>query len=93
MRGRRSRTAITSQRLEVSNRRTRENNYFYGLTKTKIMDRASLSYAQIREYLTILTDDGLLHPDLNTQTYKTTEKDHRFLEIYSVVGSLMKEQI
>lgn len=54
---------------------------------------AFLSYAQMQEYFTILIDNGLLRYDLETQTYKTTEKGHRFLEIYNKVDKVMKEEV
>ncbi len=68
----RSRTDIASQMLEAANG---------GTTKTKIMYKAFLSYSQLREYLSMLTDNGLLEYDKSTETFKTTEKGTRFLRI------------
>ena len=45
----RSRTDITAQILEAANG---------GVTKTKIMYKAFLSYAQLKEYLTVKIPDG-----------------------------------
>ena len=88
----RSRTEIVSQILEIANGRSGNNNSC-GITKTKIMYNAFLSYAQLKEYLTILTDNGLLSYDLDTRTFKTTEKGHRFVQVYNEVGNnVMKEQ-
>ena len=86
----RSRTEIVSQILEIANGRSGSNSC--GITKTKIMYNAFLSYAQLKEYLTILTDNGLLSYDLDTRTFKTTEKGHRFVQVHNEVGNVMKEQ-
>nr|WP_187147738.1 winged helix-turn-helix domain-containing protein [Candidatus Nitrososphaera gargensis] len=73
----RSRTDIASQMLEAANG---------GTTKTKIMYKAFLSYSQLREYLSMLTDNGLLEYDKSTETFKTTEKGTRFLRICNEMG-------
>lgn len=57
---------IISQILEVANGG--------GVTKTNIMYKAFLSYAQMKEYLTIVTESDLLCYDTDTQTFKTNEK-------------------
>jgi predicted transcriptional regulator len=61
------------------------------VTKTKIMYNAFVSYAQMREYLMLLTENELLHYDVNTRTFKTTEKGLRFLDTYSRIGEMMNE--
>ena len=73
----RSRTDITSQILEAANG---------GVTKTKIMYKAFLSYAQLKEYLTVLIENGLLEYIEGEQIYRTTEKGNRFLKIYNQIG-------
>ena len=60
-------------------------------TKTKIMYAAFLSYDQLREYLRILTENGLLDYDSNTRTFKTTEKGLRFLDAYKHVDAMTRE--
>jgi predicted transcriptional regulator len=60
-----------------------------GATKTKIMNKAFLSYAQLREYLSILIKNNLLYRD-GTQTYKTTEKGLYFLKIHNEIGELLQ---
>ena len=77
----RSRTEIFSQILDASNGG--------GIKKSKIMYKAFLSYAQLKEYLTLLTDSDLLHYDENTHTFKTTEKGLRFLDTYNQLGDVM----
>ena len=44
------------------------------LQKTKILYKACLSHNQLKEYLTVLTESGLLNYDGQTHTFKTTEK-------------------
>jgi len=44
-----------------------------GATKTKLMYKAYLSFNQLREYLTLLVENGLIEYELG-QTYRTTEK-------------------
>ena len=73
----RSRTDITAQILEAANG---------GVTKTKIMYKAFLSYAQLKEYLTVLIENGLLEYIEGEQIYRTTEKGTRFLKIYNQIG-------
>ena len=62
-------------------------------TKTKIMYKAFLSHAQLKEYLTILTANDLLSYDLVKQTFKTTEKGVRFLKTYNQLDQIMNVQI
>jgi predicted transcriptional regulator len=81
----RSRTEIISQILETANGGR--------ATKTKILYKAFLSHAQLKDYLTILTDSDLLRYDLDTQTFKTTEKGLRFLEIYKRIDDVVKLEI
>jgi predicted transcriptional regulator len=81
----RTRTEIISSILEIANRGN-------GNTKTKIMYGAFLSYSQMKAYLTILTDNGLISYDLDTRTFKTTDKGHRFLQLCNGLDTLMKEE-
>ncbi len=77
----RSRTEIVSMILEAANG---------GATKTKIMYKAFLSYAQLREYLSVLIENNLLQYLEGTQTYKTTEKGLNFLKMYNEIGELLQ---
>ena len=81
----RTRTEIITSILEIANRGN-------GITKTKIMYGAFLSHSQMKEYLTILTDNGLISYDLVTRTFKTTDKGHRFLQVCNGLDTLMKEE-
>jgi predicted transcriptional regulator len=78
----RTRTEIISQILRVANGG--------GATKTKIMYQAFLSYGQMKELMMILTKNGLLNYDLDTQTFKTTEKGLRFLKTYYQMDGMIK---
>ena len=59
-------------------------------TKTKIMYKAFLSYAQLKEYLTILTANNLLRHDFLSQKFKTTEKGDRFCVTYREIDEMIK---
>jgi len=77
----RSKTDIVGLILEVAN--------VGGATKTKIMYKAFLSYAQLKEYLTILMENNLLEYEEGRQIYRTTEKGMRFLQMYVQVHEMM----
>jgi predicted transcriptional regulator len=83
----RHRTEIIAQILEVVNDGSSSGGD-EGVTRTKIMYKAFLSYAQLKEYLAILTHNGLLSFDVSTQTFKTTEKGLRFLKAYGQLDQL-----
>ncbi len=76
----RSRTEIVGLILEAANGG--------GATKTKIMYKAFLSFAQLREYLMTLQDNGLIEYEGGMQTYRTTEKGMRLLDIYEKMHEL-----
>jgi len=78
----RSRTDIVTQILQAANG---------GSTKTKIMYKAYLSYAQLKEYLSILIQDDLLKYSEGEQQYKTTEKGIKFLRVYDQMSDLTGE--
>ena len=82
----RNRIEIIAQILEVVNEGSDD-----GVTKTKIMYKAFLNYAQLKEYLTILTDNGLLSYDVGTQTFKTSKKALMFLKACNQLDQLTKE--
>jgi predicted transcriptional regulator len=78
----RDKTEIVSQILEVANGSDTK--------KIQIMYKANLSHHQLKEYLPILTESDFLRYNLNTQTFKTTEKGLRFLDAYNRIDDLMK---
>jgi predicted transcriptional regulator len=77
----RSRTEIVSMILEAANG---------SATKTRIMYKAFLSYAQLKEYLSVLIENNLLEYLEGTQSYKTTEKGLNFLKMHNEIGELLK---
>jgi predicted transcriptional regulator len=57
-----------------------------GGTKTKIMYKAFISYAQLKKHLAMMLANDLLEFDEKTQIYKTTEKGLSFAKLYDQVG-------
>jgi len=78
----RSRTEIVAMILEAANG---------GATKTKIMYKAFLSYAQLKEYLSVLRENNLIEYLDGTQTYKTTEKGLNYLKMQNEMGELLQQ--
>jgi predicted transcriptional regulator len=78
----RSRTDIVAQILQTANKKS-------GVTKTRIMYGAFLSYAQLQEYITILEQNQLLVYDSGQQTYRTAEKGRKFLDIYNQIDQFV----
>jgi predicted transcriptional regulator len=76
----RSRTDIAEMILEAANG---------GATKTKIMYKAFLSYAQLKEYLAVLIENGLIEYEDVRQLYRTTEKGLHLLQIYNQIDELV----
>jgi predicted transcriptional regulator len=77
----RSRTEIVSMILEAANG---------GATKTRIMYKAFLSYAQLKEYLSVLIENNLLEYLEANHGYKTTEKGFNFLKMHNEIGELLQ---
>jgi predicted transcriptional regulator len=77
----RSRTEIVCNILDATNGG--------GATKTKIMYKAFLSYAQLKEYLSVLTENNLIEYLDGTQNYKTTEKGLNYLKLHNAIGELL----
>ena len=80
----RSRTEIVSMILEAANG---------SATKTRIMYKAFLSYAQLREYLSVLIENNLLEFLEGSQVYKTNEKGLNLLKMHNEIGELLKTPI
>ncbi|HEY6949970.1 MAG TPA: winged helix-turn-helix domain-containing protein [Nitrososphaeraceae archaeon] len=78
----RSRTEIVSMILEAGND---------GATKTRIMYKAFLSFAQLREYLSLLIENNLLEYLEGSKTYKTTEKGLNFLKMHNEISRLLTQ--
>jgi predicted transcriptional regulator len=76
----RSRTELASNILEAANG---------GATKTKIMYKAFLSYAQLKEYLAMLIQNGLMSHDVEGEMYRTTSNGFKFLESSRQMAGLL----
>ena len=76
----RGRTEIVATILEAA---------YGGVTKTKIMYVAFLSYGQLKEYLSILIENNLIEYLDGTQTFKTTEKGLNFLKMHNEISELL----
>lgn len=50
------------------------------------MYKAFLSYAQLKEYLAVLIENGLIERTEAPEIYKTTSKGHKFMQIYNQIG-------
>ncbi len=59
------------------------------VTKTKLMYKSLLSYAQLKEFLPVMTEYGLLSYNEKRHTFRTTEKGLRFLKIYSEIRNIL----
>jgi predicted transcriptional regulator len=73
----RSRTDITGLILEAANG---------GATKTKIMYKAYLSFAQLKEYLSMLIEKGLIEYEEGITRYRTTEKGLMMLQMCNKIN-------
>jgi predicted transcriptional regulator len=81
--GNRSRTEIVSSILDAANGG--------GASKTKIMYTAFLSYNQLNEYLSLLTENNLIEYLDGTNKFKTTEKGLFFLKVHNEIGELLQQ--
>ena len=82
--GHRSRDDIICQILQ--------NAYRGGATKTELFYKVFVNYGQLKEYLTILTIRDLLSYDEETLRFRLTKKGLAFLEAYSKIDQMLKEQ-
>lgn len=80
----RGRSDIVSSILEAANN---------GAIKTKIMYSAYVSFAQLKQYLSMLEENGLLVYDQKTSEYKTTAKGLKLLKTYNQMSEIMKARV
>jgi predicted transcriptional regulator len=64
-----------------------------GISKTKIMYKAFLSYTQLVEYTSTLEAKGLLKYDQSAQVYRITSKGLKFIDIYVRMNSFIPTHI
>ena len=76
----RSRAEITAEILQSA---------AAGATKTRLMYKSFLSYAQIKEYLRFLMENGFLKYEEGTQLYKITPRGRQFLRINEEINELV----
>jgi predicted transcriptional regulator len=57
-------------------------------TKTKLMYSAFISFNQLREYLVLLVENGLIQYEEGKHTYRTTEKGIRFLNLQNKIDEV-----
>ena len=80
---------IVSQILEVANSSGERGD---GATQNRLMYELSLSHAELDEYVTLLTERGLLQYNPQTHTLRITEKGLRFLKTYKQMDDIIKAQ-
>jgi predicted transcriptional regulator len=59
--------------------------------RTRLMYKTFLSYAQLKQYLAILTENQLIEYRATEQSYKVTEKGQQFLDLYRKMGKLVND--
>jgi predicted transcriptional regulator len=59
-----------------------------GSTRTKLMYKAFLRYEQLREYLAVLNENGLLTLDEVSMTFRTTPKGYEFVDAYKRLNEI-----
>ena len=62
--------------------------------KTRIMYRANLSFSQVNEYLSFLTEMGFLrvHVENGQKLYETTAKGKLYIKNYIEMSNLLRSQ-
>ena len=61
-----------------------------GATKTEIMRKAYLSYAQLKEYVSVLVENGLLEYLEGAQMYRTTAKGLNYIQMSDKMGETLQ---
>lgn len=56
-----------------------------GANQTRMMYLALLSFTQVKDYIEVLTESGLLERKKKVMTYKTTAKGREFLDKYETL--------
>lgn len=78
----RSRLEIISLILDIATRKD-------GVTQKKILYRVYLSYQHLKEYLSLLQENGLIRYQQETRLYRTTEKGLHFLSLYGRLNDVV----
>jgi len=80
----RSRTEIVATILSAASEK---------VTKTKIMYKAYLSYAQVKEYLKFMLENELIQFEEGEQVYRITQKGFQFLHSYDEMTELVPPMV
>jgi predicted transcriptional regulator len=59
-----------------------------GATKTRLMYSAFISFNQLKEYLSLLVENGLIQYEEGKHTYRTIEKGIRFLHLQNKIDEV-----
>ena len=59
-----------------------------GATKTKLMYSAFISFNQLKEYLSLLVEKGLIQYEQGKHTFRTTEKGIHFMKLQSKIDEV-----
>jgi predicted transcriptional regulator len=59
-----------------------------GATKTKSMYSAFISFNQLKEYLSLLAENGLIQYEEETHTFRTTEKGVQILKLQNKIDEV-----
>jgi predicted transcriptional regulator len=78
----RSKLEIISLILDIATRKD-------GVTQKKIFYRAYLSYQHLKEYLSLLLENGMIIYQGEGGIYRTTEKGFRFLTLYGSLNEVV----
>lgn len=62
--------------------------------KTRIMYSSNLSFSQVNEYISFLTENGFLrvHKENGKKLYESTEKGVQYVEKYAEMSNLLKQR-
>ena len=63
-----------------------------GVTKTKIMYEAFLSFAQLKDYMSMLLENGMLE-QTSSSKYRITDKGVRMLETYDRLNDIVGREV
>ena len=77
-------------RIEIMSEILEAANVEGGAPKTRLMFNAFLGHGQLKHYLSILADNGLLQYDSISGRFKTTEKGLKFLKAYREIERMVK---
>ena len=86
------RLRIVSLLLEVSSNNSSDRTRRQDWIPPNQMYNTLLNNPRLKEYWSDLTELGLLEYDISTNTFKTTEKGLRFLEVFSELDQRAREE-